>query len=609
MDRNRKLLLRIHDKVTERLTKAKYGGFPIIEISYPMRKKRPYTRKDVQRLIRMKQKEYKDKSHEMIFMPTLYLGRGYRSLPSFRSDGKCIIDLYGEESDQVTHFLIYVWRVGKKKGGCDGKMNDCLFHAIIKCMSPKEMGKMYTAALFKKILKVGRYDKVPLDRIPIEAALKININITGDHQYISPHTHTKTCNLKLVNEHYEFSHMKKSMTKQLTFKRQKLMIAHIVGNVVQVYNGNELNGLTIDEYYKLKRNKYGEYAIIQSSTPDIITEYELYMYHADEIKRLSNGKIRYNDMGFTHKNVAKRLFHECTLGVNEPDPITELEELWLKDAMQGGLMFGELCDVEEAICYDLNSAYPYALQSTSLSIPLKQGEFTKLDELPEILSYGIYHCVIEKSDDYHLDKLFRYNRTNKYTHIDIANARHLGLTIHLINNDEANALLYQKGRTVCSRLFGSYIELVYNLKKKGCKFAKQLMNTLWGALCEKNLIYKSLTGNQDEYEIPVDAMNIIGINPMRDEHMISYFKTGEYYKTKFARLGPFLTSFVRKQMAAAILPIREEVYRCHTDSILTNSSDCDHIIIGKEIGQFKIEKEGHCIVYNSQKVIWFEKKS
>ena len=48
-------------------------------------------------------------------------------------------------------------------------------------------------------------------------------------------------------------------------------------------------------------------------------------------------------------------------------------------------MFGKICELEEAYQYDINSAYLSFLQSNSFKIPVKEGKFTQIEELPEIL--------------------------------------------------------------------------------------------------------------------------------------------------------------------------------------------------------------------------------
>ena len=141
----------------------------------------------------------------------------------------------------------------------------------------------------------------------------------------------------------------------------------------------------------------------------------------------------------------------------------------------------------------MNLTYPNAMQNTGFSVPIKEGDFSKITELSEIIPFGIYRCIINKSGNKHIDKLFRFNNHNKYTHIDITTAKTLKLQVNLIIDNEANCLLYGADKRINGfRLFKSYVNYLYPLKNDGVKFAKSMLNCLWGALCEKAVVYKPI---------------------------------------------------------------------------------------------------------------------
>jgi hypothetical protein len=175
--------------------------------------------------------------------------------------------------------------------------------------------------------------------------------------------------------------------------------------------------------------------------------------------------------------------------------------------MQGALIFAEVCDLDDAVCIDVNSAYPNAMRNTGFSVPMKQGDFSRITEFPEFITFGIYRCIIKKSGNKHTDKLFRFNKTNKYSHIDIANAKQLGLKVTLILDDEANCLLYGGGKRINgSRLFKSFIDFLYPMKCNGVEFAKKLLNVLWGALCERAKVYKALKEKFVTYQLNTKSL-------------------------------------------------------------------------------------------------------
>src|ERR1043165_7698786 len=99
--------------------------------------------------------------------------------------------------------------------------------------------------------------------------------------------------------------------------------------------------------------------------------------------------------------------------------------------------------------------------------------------------YGIYHAQIEYNTK---NTLFqRYNKYNRYTHIDLSRAKELGLKVELIQDGSPNALVYEKETRIPGEvIFGEYVNFLFKgLKNKGGiirRVAKRILNTLWGAL-------------------------------------------------------------------------------------------------------------------------------
>ena len=60
---------------------------------------------------------------------------------------------------------------------------------------------------------------------------------------------------------------------------------------------------------------------------------------------------------------------------------------------------------------------------SSQTFPFKEGQFKIIhqSDLEDKLyfDYGIYRCHILKSSDEQLNKLFRFNKLDKYIHIDL----------------------------------------------------------------------------------------------------------------------------------------------------------------------------------------------
>ena len=146
--------------------------------------------------------------------------------------------------------------------------------------------------------------------------------------------------------------------------------------------------------------------------------------------------------------------------------------------------------------YDETSLYP-SIQQSALTFPISKGKFQTLKDFVNHRGfnlYGIFHAEIEKKQEI---KLFRYNKHNRYTHIDLARAKALGLQINLIQDGIPNSLVYEKETRIPGKvIFGEYVEFLFTLKNLGgmiSRVAKRILNTLWGALCQRKRSYYDIS--------------------------------------------------------------------------------------------------------------------
>lgn len=597
-------------------TKGRIYGNEMIMLDYPHRH---YTRAQIEELVYKQQQKYA--GEDIIFMPCLGLSRGYRSMKSFHiNSGHCSIDLYGEESDEVEHFVIYVWAAKDAQGG-DDIHNDCLFYAIVKSIDLSNIRQSFNKPWkFKSQLGLERDDKIDIKLMPtIEKELKININVIGDHTFTSAHAYTRTVTVKLHNGHYTYAPTKSNeLIKQIPMKKQKILFVYAKMTTTEctilAYDGYEVQELTKERYYEIKNRLFGDTAVVTchitnatvNKKAKLISEYDKYMQNAEQIKIASKGLIDYETCGGSHKNVALRLFYNYTKSIEDAEPITQLEEEYLRD-IGGALIFSDKkAELKKAYSIDRNCAYPSVLISSSFKIPFKQGRFTKLTELTDILEYGIYRAVITRSNDYHTDKLFRFNNRNKYTHYDIYAARKLGLDIKLILDDQANALLYS-GKDMCktaSVLFKKLIMDLYAMKLQGIVFAKAILKMIWGALCEKKVITKVCNDNGEVYDIPDDC-ELQSARPHKNGHVFGYNKIGKYHKHNIARFGPFLRGYMRKAMMEAVYDHKEHIFRLHTDGFISDI-EIPNLKISNKIGEYKIDKTGSCIIAAANEAVQWE---
>ena len=133
---------------------------------------------------------------------------------------------------------------------------------------------------------------------------------------------------------------------------------------------------------------------------------------------------------------------------------------------------------------------------------------------------------------------------------------------------------------------------------------KAIRTNIWGSLSTRNTIYKTTRQPLD-----IDGGNeIMEIQPRGEFLSVGYCKKDKYYKYSYGRIGAFLTACCRKRMASMILPIIDNVYRVHTDSALCSGlSDefiQEHFKLGKELGDFGIDKQGTAHIKNANIVEW-----
>ena len=90
------------------------------------------------------------------------------------------------------------------------------------------------------------------------------------------------------------------------------------------------------------------------------------------------------------------------------------------------------------------------------------------------------------------------------TQTDFLCAKKLGFTMELIEDGQANALIYSSDKCMKAhdhQIFGDYVEKLFSLKKANVPKAKELLNMLWGSLSEKNKTDTCFTPG-DSFGIP-----------------------------------------------------------------------------------------------------------
>ena len=163
------------------------------------------------------------------------------------------------------------------------------------------------------------------------------------------------------------------------------------------------------------------------------------------------------------------MFDRFTKYILNPESILQDEFKWLRNATSGAVVFGEKYE-GPAYKYDVKSMYPSIYMSYG-KIPIKRGEFRTLSQKMlknmDYYNFGIYRCVVEQSQDKNINKLFKFNKLNYYTHISLEQAKSLNLSIKMIEDNQPNNLFYSKDKVIgYNEVFTEYTKFLFELKEK-----------------------------------------------------------------------------------------------------------------------------------------------
>ena len=344
--------------------------------------------------------------------------------------------------------------------------------------------------------------------------------------------------------------------------------------------------------------------------------YESIIRIANILKDRTNGEINFYKTGDLRSSILKLLFDKRKLNydIKKPELVNNYREYqWLMEASKGALIFCKDNFKGDIIQYDKNSYYPSIMLNKKLKIPVKEGEFIKLNELPEKFDkVGIYRCKIEKDGIFEHNYLFRFNSHNFYTNIDMKRAKSLNLSMELINDGKENFLYYNEDKLINSKdIFEEYVEMLYEMKKEYKKkgdtelsiYVKRFLSALWGVLCQKREFnYKIDYRNEDEIKNMKDGDEIIKRHRYNDNiDKITVINKSNPMETRFGRMKPFLLSKGRYIMSKLIDEdaLEGNIVKIHTDGfcVINNGKQNDYKT-NKKLGGLKIEKEGRYYIKN-----------
>ena len=145
--------------------------------------------------------------------------------------------------------------------------------------------------------------------------------------------------------------------------------------------------------------------------------------------------------------------------------------------------------------------------------------------------------------------------------------------------------------------------------------AKDMLNSLWGALCEESKSSKpkpyNVKSGGEKFPIK-DGMELIDfdVSGQYEKYTLAYSKRSITFVTPFARIKPFVTSAGRLVIANLLHEHQDKVLRVHTDGFIsTEKLEFSTMIEGTGLCQVKVEHEGHLELRGINDMDWSEEEN
>ncbi len=271
---------------------------------------------------------------------------------------------------------------------------------------------------------------------------------------------------------------------------------------------------------------------------------------------------------------------------------------------------------------DIDSMYPSIYgASEDFYFPKRfTGKLESFEIVPEKFQFGIYNNIklLFPEGCHKIAKMALTHHNGYYAHYELKKKKKLGAkVIKKVADKPIHAVLYQDNELLSHRFFANYLTPLKAIKTlPRCKIArfiaKEMMNSLWGIMCEKakdKCLYNGLTEktygrktldfNYKDWDVE-DATEL-DINWKLDKEtgefvVSSIWKRSKEYVGPFPRIKPFILSFARCKMIKLALGFDEDdIIRIHTDSFWLKKQYGIHIPKndGNDIGKLQYEGYHH----------------
>jgi hypothetical protein len=362
----------------------------------------------------------------------------------------------------------------------------------------------------------------------------------------------------------------------------------------------------IKEKKKYLQEKYNYFEVSKDYEA---TEEGLKQYKNDFIIQVDNFKkylkkiyINYEyDTKYNHNDAVFKFYNYIQareLKKIKLDPIYHIELYYFENCYNGAIisLFDNISEDIYSYGYDYSSYYPNLLNSGLLYLPMKQGKLTSIKKLDlDNLKYGIYRVRLTITQSGFIDKFFKFNKTNFYTHYDILVFKRIKeiyesekqvINIELLDiNKENNCIIWNDDELINTKdIFGKWFITLEEVKKKlkDNMIVKRCFSSLWGSISQFNRTY---IDENDIDDVDVSRLTtpetteykLLDIKTYNDNNKeLGYkkvyvcCKNDDPYKSRLCRLKPFLLSLSRCNIINLILEnkeIEKTIIRIHTDNI------------------------------------------
>jgi hypothetical protein len=225
--------------------------------------------------------------------------------------------------------------------------------------------------------------------------------------------------------------------------------------------------------------------------------------------------------------------------------------------------------------YDFNSMYIHIMSQSDFRFPM-----TKPKKVNKIKSGYLHICKCEVKG---LHKWFVRTPDDYYNTYQLDLMDLLKIP-YVVNRNEIYCYDYVESKDIFD-----YMVPMYQLKAKGNKYTKQVLNDTWGSL-----------GKKGQFTVPFDQLldeaikNVVHIDPVKN--IVTIEDKERPYRHASGRIKSFLMAYARLMLVETMLKVENagyEIYQANTDGFISNippEQMTEIKTISSLMGDIKIEK-------------------